>query len=164
MESQSMHGELKLSMLAGLTLGVPLMQTGARLAFSLRKKILVGTGAQPEAELCSLQICNVRCRSGTAVLQPSVQFILTFSNVQASAVTDPKALQALVAADLETYAGSNALAKLTEEPMASGQNWALNVTVFLEPDTMSQVTSSCQGRHPSVQGQESAKLSSIGSF
>ena len=77
------------------------------------------------------------------MLQPSVQFILTLSNVQASAVTDPKALQALVATDLQTYVGSNALAKLTEEPMASGQNWALNVTVFLEPDTMSQVTPSC---------------------
>lgn len=80
------------------------------------------------------------CRSGTAVLQPSVQFILTFSNVQASAVTQPAALQALVSTDLQTYVGSNALAKLAEVPMASGQNWALNTTVFLEPDTMSQVT------------------------
>lgn len=76
------------------------------------------------------------------MLQPSVQFILTFSNVQASAVTDPKALQALVATDLQTYVGSNALAKLTEVPLTSGQNWALNITVYLEPDTMSQVTSS----------------------
>ena len=80
------------------------------------------------------------CRSGSALLQPSVQFILTFSSVQVSAVTDPKALQALVAKDLQTYVGSNALAKLTEVPMASGQNWALNITVLLEPDTMSQVT------------------------
>ena len=73
------------------------------------------------------------------MLQPSVQFILTFSNVQASAVTDPAALQALVSTDLQTYVGSNVLANLAEVPMASGQNWALNITVFLEPDTMSQV-------------------------
>ena len=84
------------------------------------------------------------CRYGSAVLQPSVQFLLTFSNVQACAVTDPKGLQTLVAMDLQTFVGSNALAKLTEEPETSGQDWALNITVFLEPDTMSQVQLSAQ--------------------
>ena len=41
---------------------------------------------------------------------------------------------------LQAFVGSAGLAKLTEAPMAAGQNWALNVTVFLEPDTMAQVS------------------------
>ena len=87
----------------------------------------------------SKTLVRALCRSGNPVLQPSVQFILTLSNVQASVVTDPKGLETLVAMDLQTYVGSNALAKLTEQPMTIGQNWALNITVFLEPNTMSQV-------------------------
>lgn len=35
------------------------------------------------------------------MLQPSVQFLLTFSNLPASAVSDPKGLQTLVANDLQ---------------------------------------------------------------
>ena len=35
------------------------------------------------------------------MLQPSVQFLLTFSNLPASTVSDPKGLQALVANDLQ---------------------------------------------------------------
>jgi hypothetical protein len=39
---------------------------------------------------------------------------------------------------MQTYVGSSALAQLTEQPVPAGQNWALNVTVFLQPDTTSQ--------------------------
>ena len=42
---------------------------------------------------------------------------------------------------MQTYVGSSALAQLAEQPVPAGQNWALNVTVFLQPDTMSQVQS-----------------------
>ena len=108
----------------------------------MKKQLPVFGQVQPSPDMFGEHPICLCCRSASAVLQPSVQFILTFSNVQASAVTDPKALQTLVAADLQTYVGSNALAKLTEVPMASGQNWALNITVFLEPDTVSQVLSS----------------------
>ena len=42
---------------------------------------------------------------------------------------------------MQTYVGSSALGQLAEQPVPTGQNWALNVTVFLQPDTMSQVQS-----------------------
>ena len=42
---------------------------------------------------------------------------------------------------MQTHVGSSALAQLAEQPGPTGQNWALNVTVFLQPDTMSQVQS-----------------------
>lgn len=42
---------------------------------------------------------------------------------------------------MQIHVGSSALAQLAEQPMPAGQNWALNLTVFLQPDTMSQVQS-----------------------
>ena len=79
------------------------------------------------------------CRPSGTVLQPSVQAILTFGSLQPSAVTDPKGIETLVANDLNAAVGSASLAQVTEQPMTSGQNWALNVTVLLKPDAANQV-------------------------
>ena len=73
------------------------------------------------------------------MLQPSVQAILTFSSLQPSGVTDPKGIETLVANDLNAAVGSASLAQVTEQPMTSGQSWALNVTVLLKPDAANQV-------------------------
>ena len=73
------------------------------------------------------------------MLQPSVQAILTFGSLQPSAVTDPKGIETLVANDLNAAVGSTSLAQVTEQPMTSGQSWALNVTVLLKPDAANQV-------------------------
>lgn len=73
------------------------------------------------------------------MLQPSVQAILTFDSLQPSAVADPKGIETLVANDLNEAVGSASLAQVTEQPMTSGQSWALNVTVLLKPDAANQV-------------------------
>ena len=91
----------------------------------------------PECAVCmhhalSPTLASPRRPSGT-VLQPSVQAILTFGSLQPSAVTDPKGIETLVANDLNAAVGSASLAQVTEQPMTSGQSWALNVTVLLRP-------------------------------
>ncbi len=48
------------------------------------------------------------CRGGSAVLQPSVQFLLTFSSLPASAIANPQGLQALVTDDLQVASSFDA--------------------------------------------------------
>lgn len=69
---------------------------------------------------------------------PTVIFTLTFSNVAASSVMDPKPYEIGIAKDIEAFVTSAQLAKLTELPVAGGQNWAVNVTVILRPDNASE--------------------------
>jgi hypothetical protein len=70
---------------------------------------------------------------------PTVVFSLTFTSLAASSVTDPKAVEISVAKDIEAAVTSAQLNKLTELPVAAGQNWAVNVTVILQPDGPSEV-------------------------
>ena len=97
----------------------------------------------PECAVCMryslLTTLASSCRPSGAVLQPSVQVILTFSSLQPSAVADPKGIETLVADDLSAAVGSASLARVIEQPITSGQSWALNVTVALRPNAANQV-------------------------
>ena len=97
----------------------------------------------PECAVCMHHSLSptlaLSCRPSGMVLQPSVEAILTFSSLRPGAVADPRGIETLVANDLNAAVGSSYLAQVTEQPIASGQNWALNVTVLLRPNTANQV-------------------------
>lgn len=72
-------------------------------------------------------------------LQPTVTFLLSFPGLAPSSVTEPRSIEIAVAQDVEGFLGADKLAQVTEMPLTGGADWALNVTVSLNPDDANAV-------------------------